>query len=194
MMRDLKRREGLIAVPLMLAFMLLGAVIGIAAAILATWFVPSDAVASLLGSFLGAGGAVAGAVYVQRLERREQLTAPINRAISATEELTRQLHVIKFYLSGATSSFDSEEEKAGAIADASRAAQATLSKLPEAFELPQAVHSQVRRFKSDATFFLDIIEAYGQDDEGEMAPEKADSAIDAALAGLRELRMQLDTL
>lgn len=109
MMVDLKRPlEGVRGLLLMAALVFFGATVGVAVALACSWVELKDSLANFLGGVVGAGLgaalAVMGAVYAQRRERREQLSASVHALIGRLENLERYLS----FLSGGLERPDKE--------------------------------------------------------------------------------------
>lgn len=123
------------------------------------WIKASDGLANLWGGIIGAGLgsaiAIFGAVHVQRTERKDQLTASVNQTLAAAEELSRKLRLVLHYLSPqSATSFGNPDELIEAQLGVVRQAQMLLDALPNAFDIPPAIHSQLRAYKVDLGMLL----------------------------------------
>jgi hypothetical protein len=132
----------------MAALVLFGAMVGISVAIGFTWIPISDALANFLGGVVGAGLgaalAVLGAVHVQRRERRDQLTAPVN--ILSGHLVKLRDHLV--YLGIALGKRDVVPSIA-AVEKAVEELSAVLDAVPLGAELPPSLHSQLNEIREE---------------------------------------------
>jgi hypothetical protein len=158
------------------------------------WIKASDGMANFWGGVVGAGlgsaGAVWGALYVQRQERRDSLTGPINQTIASIEALAIHLAVLKFLISPrASSNFGNEDELREAIEQQARGAGGILDGLVAQASLPLHLHSELRRFKDHVSLLLN---AFG--DEALADEETRGKAIGEMIHRLRRIQDRLSAL
>lgn len=160
-MIDLRKPlEGVPGLLLMAAVFLFGTAIGFSIALSTEyWIKASDGLANLWGGIIGAGLgaalAVMGALYLQRMERKAQLTGSVNQTVAVAEELRSRLIRAQRYLNPSLASgFGNEDDLAEALFRALREAEELATELPNAFDLPPAVHSSLRAYRSQLRSFL----------------------------------------
>ncbi len=152
-MIDLRKPlEGVPGLLLMAALIFFGATIGIAVAICFTWIPMSGELANFLGGVVGAGLgaalAVGGAVYVQRRDARERLTAPINRLRQKSFELDMLASSLNMHLKFLDySKGEYPEECFRGVLHCHAAIVNLVEELPESAELPRDVHNLVHNVR-----------------------------------------------
>ena len=155
-----KPLEGTPGLLLMAALVLFGATIGIAFAIGFTWIPISDALANFLGGIVGAGLgaalAIGGAVYVQRLDKQDQLTAPLNSLRSAIKSLERLLRLLNFVIEPEPGTIfpvgvRQPEIALGLIAQI----QGALAEFPSGAEISESVSSKIDVMKEKLNVVLE---------------------------------------
>lgn len=161
---DLKKPlEGVPGVLLLVALIFFGATIGIAVAIVFTWIPMSDALANFLGGVFGAGLgaalAVMGAVYVQRRDRRDRLTVPLNQMWERIGTLAVKLKMLRDSLERPWVPPESGGDDDGPMGMYStlREVQALASGFPDFYELPGEIRGGYTWVKLTVPMHVDLI-------------------------------------
>lgn len=155
-MIDLRKPlEGAPGLLLLAALLLFGASLGVAAALVWSWVEMKDSLANFLGGVVGAGLgaalAVFGAVYVQRMDKRDGLTGELNKILSRTSDLVAGLFLLQEISAPPTI------DEAGPIRDTRLGYKGLLehlekaaAEMPEGAALSSRLHTDILHLKRNA--------------------------------------------
>lgn len=194
-MIDLRKPlEGVPGLLLLAALVLFGATIGVSIALVFSWVEMKDSLANFLGGVVGAGLgaalAVMGAVYVQAREARARLDAPINELLTSLGLISGDLGYLKTFLGSLRPELElgGDRTLCGILVDKIKKA---VPNLPEATELPRAVHVAVVQMKSGLPPLMAQIDNYLEHHAGRTAKPIEHEAATSRLSAWAE---KLDSL
>ena len=149
-MIDLKRPlEGAPGLLLLAAIVLFGMMIGVTVALALSWVDMKDSIANFLGGVVGAGLgsalAVLGAVHVQRRERRDRLTAPVNLLSAQLGKLHDHLIYLGMVLG---------KPSIGSVDQAIEKLSTVLNSVPFSAELPPSLHDRLNEIREELDFSI----------------------------------------
>jgi hypothetical protein len=194
-MIDLRKPlEGTPGLLLMAALVLFGATIGVSFAIVLKWIDMSDGLATFLGgvvgSGLGAALAVMGAVYVQRLEAKEKMTAPLNSLFLMLQQISADINVLKVKVETLKAEDGPAEwSRVGPpIGERAQALMTAITQLRYFPELPLRTNELITNLKFDADYFLRrMMGCVRGESENDEVPDAREVRRATAIANLNQL-------